>query len=244
MTGLGTLINMLTVAAGGTAGLLLGDRLPERMRGTIMQALGLATIAVAVTGLEPLVDPVRGLRRFVILIASLIVGGLIGEALRLEERLEALGERVRGRFASHDRAPSADDHSPFVEGFVIASTLFCVGPLTVLGAIEDGVGGSIRLLVVKSALDGFASLGLASVYGPGVLASLLVILVYQGGLTLAAAWVDALLTPEILAQLGATGSLLVLGIALRLLELKEVRVVALMPAVVIAPAAAAVVAAL
>ncbi len=133
------------------------------------------------------------------------------------------------------------DHSSFVEGFVIASTVFCVGPLTILGAIEDGLGDSIELLAIKSALDGFAALGFASVYGIGVMASLAVILVYQGGMTLAAAAVEPLMTTEVIAQLGAVGSLLVLGIALRLLEIKQIRVVNLLPALFLGPLAAGIV---
>jgi uncharacterized membrane protein YqgA involved in biofilm formation len=237
MRGLGTLINLATVAAGSLVGVAVGDRLPERMRVTIMQGLGLVTIAVAVTGLEPLFDPDAGLRRFVILIIAMITGGLIGEALRLEDRLESIGERLRVRFgvaaeAGH-RPPS--QHSGFVEGFVIASTVFCVGPLTILGAIQDGLGISIRLLAIKSALDGFASLGFASVYGIGVLASLITIAVYQGGITLAAVLVEPLMTPEVLAELGAVGSLLILGIGFRLLEIARIRIVNLLPAAVVGP---------
>jgi uncharacterized membrane protein YqgA involved in biofilm formation len=237
MRGLGTLINLATVAVGGTVGVFMGDRLPERIRVTIMQGLGLVVIAVAVTGLEPLLDPDAGLRRFVILTVGMISGGIIGEALRLEERLENLGERLKRRFGvteQHAHEPPGT-HSSFAEGFVIASTVFCVGPLTILGAIQDGLGVSVRLLAIKSALDGFAAIGFASIYGAGVLASLLTVAVYQGGMTLAAALVEPLMTTEVLAELGATGSLLILGIGLRLLEIKQIAVLNLLPAVVVAP---------
>lgn len=214
--------------------MLLGDRLPESMRRTIMQGLGLVTIAVAIGGLEPLYDADRGLRRFVILIASIIVGGLIGEYLRLEERLEAAGEALRRRFgAPADGRSGTRGNSGFVEGFVTASTIFCVGPLTVLGAVEDGLGGSIRLLVVKSALDGFGAIGLASVFGVGVLASLLTIAALQGALTLLAFAIEPILSAEALAELGAVGSLLILGIGLRLLDIVRVRVLNLLPAVLL-----------
>lgn len=251
MRGLGTLINLATVAFGGSLGLFVGDRLPERMRVTIMQGLGLVTLAVGITGLEPLYDADLGLRRFIILIGAIIAGGLLGEALRLEDRLERFGNRIRKRFGVVERerpgakedphAHHLPDHSSFVEGFVVASTVFCVGPLTILGGIEDGLGESIRLLAIKSALDGFAALGFASVYGIGVLASLAVILIYQGGITLAATLVEPLMTTEVVAQLGAVGSLLVLGIALRLLEIKQIRVVNLLPALVLGPLAAGIV---
>ncbi|MPZ68269.1 MAG: DUF554 family protein [Actinobacteria bacterium] len=243
MRGLGTLINLATVAFGGGIGLFMGDRLPERMRVTIMQGLGLVTLAVGITGLEPLYDADLGLRRFIILIGAIIAGGLLGEALNLEDRLERFGGRIKERFGVKEdpHAHHLPDHSSFVEGFVIASTVFCVGPLTILGAIEDGVGDSIRLLAIKSALDGFAALGFASVYGVGVLLSLGIIFVYQGGVTLAAALVEPLMTTEVIAQLGAIGSLLVLGIALRLLEIKQIRVVNLLPALFLGPLAAGIV---
>ena len=241
MRGLGTVINLVAVAAGGGLGMLAGDRLPERIRRTIMQGLGLVTIAVAVVGLEPLYAPDAGLRRFIILIAGIILGGLVGEALLLEDRLEGVGLRLQRRFAA--RSNTGEDHerdtgTNFVEGFVVASTVFCTGPLTVLGSIEDGLGISIRSLAIKSALDLFAAIGFASVYGAGVLASLATILVYQGGLTLAASLIEPLMTVEVIAQLGAVGSLLVLGIGLRLLEVARIRIVSLMPALIIGPALA------
>jgi uncharacterized membrane protein YqgA involved in biofilm formation len=229
--GLGTLLNLVTVACGGTAGVLIGAHLPERMRRTIMQGLGLVVVAVAVVGLEPLADPELGLRRFVIMIVGVIAGAAAGEALRLEDRLEHAGEALRKRVA-----PAAgDDRARFVDGFVVASTVFCVGPLTVLGAIEDGLGTSVRLLAIKSSLDGVAAAGFASVYGWGVLGSLVTIAVLQGALTLGAALLAPVMTPEVLAELEAVGSLLVLGIGLRLLDAAHIRVVNLLPAIVIAP---------
>lgn len=236
MRGLGTLVNLATVTVGGIAGVYAGHRFPERMRLTIMQGLGLATFAVAVVGLEPLLDADRGLRRAVIMIGALTLGAVIGEAMRLEMRLENLGDRLRRRFA-----PEGETKSRFVEGFVVASTVFCVGPLTLLGAVEDGLGLSIRLLAIKSTLDGIAAIGFASVYGWGVLASLLTLAVYQGAVTALAVVIDPILTTEVLAQLGVIGSLLVLGIALRLLEIKEVAIVNLLPALFLGPLAAGIV---
>ena len=236
MRGLGTLINLATVALGGVAGVYVGHRFPDRMRLTIMQGLGLATLAVAIVGFEPLLDADRGLRRAVIMVGALTVGAVIGEALRLEDRLENLGDRLRRRFA-----PEAETKSKFVEGFVVASTVFCVGPLTLLGAVEDGLGVSIRLLAIKSTLDGIAAVGFASVYGWGVLASLLTLAVYQGAVTALAVVIDPILTTEVLAELGVIGSLLVLGIGFRLLEIKEVAVVNLLPALILGPVAAGIV---
>jgi uncharacterized membrane protein YqgA involved in biofilm formation len=157
----------------------------------------------------------------------------------LEDRLEAAGERLRKRVGA--KGGTTHGHSRFVEGFVIASTVFCVGPLTVLGAVEDGLGLGVRLLAIKSALDGIASIGFASVYGAGVLGSLLTVAVVQGLLTAGAFAIEPLATAEVLAQLGATGSLLILGIALRLLDLVRVRVVNLLPALPLAMVAAGIV---
>jgi uncharacterized membrane protein YqgA involved in biofilm formation len=236
--GLGTLVNLVAVTGGGLAGVAIGTRLPERMRRTIMQGLGLTTIAVAVVGFEPLAHPDLGLRRFVVMIIGVIAGGLVGEALRLDDHLERVGERLR------ERVSPRDHHASFVEGFVVASTVFCVGPLTVLGAIEDGLGSSVRLLAIKSTLDGVAAIGFASVYGWGVLASLLTIALVQGLLTAAASLVAPVMTGEVLAELGAVGSLLVMGIGFRLLDIVEVRVVNLLPAILVAPLLAGVVDAL
>ena len=235
-------MNVVAVAAGGLIGVAAGHRVLPGVRRTIMQGLGLITIAVAVVGFEPLADADEGLKRAVIATVSIIAGGFLGEVLHLEDRLERLGERVRRRFSVEDEeALETATRSTFVEGFVVASTVFCVGPLTILGSVEDGLGLSIRLLAIKSTLDGFAALGFASVYGWGVLGSLVTIVVLQGGLTAVAVLIEPLLTNEILAQIGAIGSLLVLGIGLRLLDVARVNVVNLMPALVIGTVAAGVI---
>jgi uncharacterized membrane protein YqgA involved in biofilm formation len=203
----------------------------------MLQGLGLVVIAVAVVGFEPLYDPHEGLRRFVILIGSMVAGGVIGELLRLEDRVEAAGEHLKRRFHVHDDEEDVvgRTHSTFVEGFVIATTVYVVGALAILGSIEDGVGLSIRLLAIKSALDGIASVGFAAVYGWGVMASIIPVVIYQGVLTAGAALIEPLFTDEVLAVLGATGSLLVLAIGLKLLDMAHVRIVNLLPAVFIAP---------
>lgn len=235
MPGLGTIINLLTVAVGGSLGVVIGHRIPVPMRRTIMQGLGLVTVAIAVTGFAPLLDPDEGLKRAVIAIASIIGGGIIGEALRLEDRLASVGDRLRNRLSVEDEEVPAETHrSSFVEGFVVASTVFCAGPLTILGSVEDGLGIGIRLLAIKSTLDGFAAIGFAAVYGWGVLASLLTIAIFQGLLTGLGVVIEPLLNAEVLAQLGTVGSLLVLGIALRLLELVDVKVINLVPALALA----------
>ena len=235
MYGLGTVVNIVTVAVGTAIGVMVGDRLSEKTRRTIMQGLGLVTLAVAVSGMEPLFDADDSLRRFIFLIIAMIVGGMVGEALRLEERLEGAGDAIRRRVARGSEGESPTEESKFIEGFVVASTVFCVGPLTIVGAIQDGLGDSIELLAIKAALDGFAAIGFASVYGWGVGASLIVLVVYQGGMTLAAALVEPLMTGDVIAMLGAVGSLLVMGIGFRLLNVAQIHVVSLMPALFIGP---------
>lgn len=235
MTGLGTILNLSTVAAGGFVGLWLGHRLPERIRATVMQAIGLTVIAVAVVGLEPLFDADRGLRRAVILVGAMTLGAIVGEAAGLERRLEHVGLRLQERFST------GASGARFAEGFVVASTVFCAGPLTLLGAVEDGLGQGIRLLAIKSTLDGITVIGFAAIYGWGAVASLVTIAVFQGGATALAAVVEPVLTVEILAQLGAIGSLLVLGIGFRLLDISQIRVVNMMPALVLGPVAAGIV---
>lgn len=242
MPGLGTVINLCTVLVGGVAGVYAGHRLPDRTRATVMQGLGLATIAVAVVGFAPLLDEDTGLQRAVVMVVALAVAAVVGETLRLEERLERAGEALKRRMgASDDAQLDVAARSPFVEGFVVASTVFCAGPLTVLGSVEDGLGAGIRLLAIKSTLDGIAATGFASVYGWGVLGSLITIAVVQGGITAIATLVEPVLTAEVLAELEIVGSALVLGIGFRLLEMKPIRVVNLAPAILIGPAIAGVV---
>ena len=245
MRGLGTIINVLAVAGGSIAGVFAGHRLPDRMRLTIMQGLGLVVLAIGVVGFAPLLDEELGLRRAIILIGAITVGGAIGEALHLEEKLESVGVKLQRRFGVTDTDVSGHDpRASFVQGYVLASAVFCVGPLAVLGSVEDGLGISIRTLAIKSALDFFAAIGFASVYGWGVAASVITIAVYQGLLTAGAALISPLLTPEVLAQLSVVGSILVVGIGLKLLEVKDVRIVALSPAVLLGPLAAGIVAAI
>lgn len=242
MPGLGTVINLCTVLVGGVAGVYAGHRLPDRTRATVMQGLGLATIAVAVVGFAPLLDEDTGLQRAVVMVVALAVAAVVGETLSLEERLERAGEALKRRMgASDDAQLDVAARSPFVEGFVVASTVFCAGPLTVLGSVEDGLGAGIRLLAIKSTLDGIAATGFASVYGWGVLGSLITIAVVQGGITAIATLLEPILTAEVLAELEIVGSALVLGIGFRLLEIKSIRVVNLAPAILIGPAIAGVV---
>ena len=227
MRGLGTLLNIATVALGTTLGVLLGSRFPDRIRKTVMQGLGLF---VAFLGLSEATKTDNPL----LLLAALPVGGLLGELARLEERLESLGAWIQRR-AGVASDPSESGRSTFVEGFLVASLVFCVGPLTILGSIQDGLEGNIDLLATKAVLDGFAALAFASTLGWGVGASIVTIAVFQGGLTAGAVLMDDVLTDRMVDEMSAVGGLMLLGIALRLLDLAEVRVASFLPGLVLAP---------
>ena len=231
----GTLINVGTVLAGTTLGTLLGERLPTRIRETVMHALGLVTLVVGMDqALAAFRPPLSTLTRgsVLIVLGSVLVGGVIGELLRIEDWLNRAGDALKRRFRARQ--------ARFTEGFVVASLVFCVGPLTILGSIQDGLRGDYRLLGIKALLDGFAALAFASALGWGVGFSVITILIYQGGLSLAASAVADVFSSAEIAALTAAGGVLILGIALRLLDLRQVRVGNLLPALVLAPAAVAV----
>lgn len=260
--GAGTLTNVLTVLVGGGLGLLVGHRLPERVRTTVTSALGLVTLliaadaATAVTSEALASSTGRGAPTLIVL-GSLAVGGIIGSFARLEDRLEDLGGVLQRRLggsstrpvplddpagpttdaaAGLDSTPGDGDRERFVQGFVIASLVFCVGPLTILGSLNEGLGRGAEQLLLKSTLDGFAALAFAAAFGVGVLASALSVLVVQGSLTGLGVLVGGLLPAAHLDAVGATGGLILVGVALRLLDLKQLPVADLLPALLVAPA--------
>jgi uncharacterized protein len=221
---IGTLINVVAVVIGGSLGTLLGDRLDPRLRSTAMDGLGLVVIVI---GLQSAL----GTQNVLIVLASVVLGGAIGAYLRIEDGLEALGRRLEARFATQtDRSSSR-----FSRGFLTASLVFCVGPMTILGSIQDGLAGDFRTLAVKSLLDFFAGIAFASTLGIGVVFSAITVLLYQGGLTLLAAGAREWLSEPMIREMSAAGGVLIMGIGLRLLELKPVAVGNLLPAIVLAP---------
>ncbi len=222
----GTVINVITVLLGATLGTLLGARFPDRVRETIMGALGLMVLVLGF-GMS-----IAG--NALIVLASLLLGGIVGEWLEIDERLNALGRALEARL---ERGGAVGN---FTRGFVTASLVFCVGPLTILGSIQDGLLGDYRLLAIKSLLDGFAGLAFASTLGIGVAFAALTVLIFQGALSLSAMLVGAALgsvTKDTgwVVQLTATGGVILLGIGLLLLDLKRLRVANLLPAIFIAP---------
>jgi uncharacterized protein len=225
--GLGTAVNVLTVLGGTAAGLAIGNRLAERTRTTLLAGVGLITLVIGI-------DQASETHNIVFPLVAIVLGGLVGEALDLEERFEGLGDRLKRRLRAGDHSTDT-----FVEAFVTASLVFCVGPLTILGSIQDGLHGDHQLLFVKAALDGLVAIVLASTLGWGVAASALVVLVYQGGLTLLAGVADEVLTDRMIDELTATGGVMILGIGVRLLDLRHVRVASFLPALVVVPVAVA-----
>jgi hypothetical protein len=229
---IGTLLNATTVLIGGLIGLAFGSRFSERTRQTVLSGLGLFTAAIGVRMFLETQNPLYPL-------GGILLGALIGEGLRIEDGLARLGVWLERRFAGG----AGQTTSTFVRGFLTASILFCVGPITILGSIQDGLTGDFHLLAIKSVLDGFAALALASTLGVGVLFSIVVILVYQGGLTLLAAQSQSLMTQPMTAEMTAVGGILLLGVAIgSLLELRPIRTGNLLPALFITPLLVALVA--
>ncbi len=220
MTGMGTALNMGAVIVGAGVGVALGQRLPAKVRETVMDGLGLLTF---IMGLRMALET----ELFLVMLGSILLGGLVGEILAIERRLENLGDYLQARLSVGS--------STFSTGFVTASLMFCVGPMAVLGSIEDGLKGTIEILAVKSVLDGFASLAFAATLGWGVAFSALPLMVYQGALTLGAGFFDRVLTDAMINEMTAVGGLLVLSIGLRLLGLREIRTGNLLPSLVLAP---------
>lgn len=216
-------------------GLLVGSRLPERVRQTVIAGLGLFTAAI---GIQMFIKTENA----IIVLGSLLVGGLFGEWWRIEEGLKGLGGYFERRFT---RTQENAEGSRFIKGFLTASLVFCVGPMTILGSIQDGLTGDYSLLTIKSVLDGFAALAFASSLGVGVLFSIPVILIYQGGLSLLAAQAQAITTPAMMTEMTAVGGVLLFGIAVSsLLEIKPIRVGNFLPSLIIAPLIVAILAVL
>jgi uncharacterized membrane protein YqgA involved in biofilm formation len=228
----GTFINIVAVLIGGTIGSLLGARLPDKIRDAVMSGLGLMTI---VLGMSMALES----QNLLIVMGSVLLGGVLGEWWRIEDGLESAGRWLENRFR---RPEDTAEGRSITRAFVTASLVLCVGPLAVVGSILDGLTGNYQPLALKSMLDGFASLAFGASLGPGVLFSTLTILIYQGGLSLSAKLLGANLagisaeTPAVI-EMGATGGVLIMGIGLILLDLKRIRIGNFLPAIAIAPLA-------
>lgn len=215
----GTLVNVATVLIGSALGLLVGNRLPDRGKTVITSGLGLATFLI---GLQMALKS----QSVLIVIASLVLGGLVGEWLDLERRLEAFGEYLKKRVGS--------THGRFAAGFVTASLVYCVGPMTIVGSIQEGVNGNADVLYAKALLDGAASVAFASGLGMGVMFSAITVFLFQGSLTLFGSQLAFLLEGRILDELTGTGGVMILGIGFLLLDVKRLPVANYLPALVFA----------
>jgi hypothetical protein len=231
--GLGTTINIATIIGGAGLGVLIGSRMSFRTRNLITEILGLITILGAVSALMPMwserytTSLPKGWTLLTIL-ASLLIGGMIGSALNLETRLDSIGENLRKKFRAHEE-------STFVEGFVSASLLFAIGPLAILGSISDGMSTGINQLLLKSSLDFFAAMAFAASLGWGVAVSAIPVGIYQGAWTIIGLALGNVLSGYQVDAMTITGGLLLVCIGLKLLKIKEIAVGNLLPALFIAP---------
>ena len=221
----GTIINVAAIIVGSIIGILFGARLPEKLKSTIIAGMGIFLVAM---GIQMFLRTENSL----IVLGALLIGTMLGEWWRIEDGLHKLGEFLESRFSRAEE----DGSNKFIRGFMTASLLFCIGPVAILGPIQDGLTGNYNLLVVKSVLDGFASIAFASTLGIGVAFSSLIILVYQGSISLLATQLDAIITTSMMNELTATGGLLLVGIGISgLLEIKKIRVGNMLPALLLAP---------
>lgn len=238
----GTIVNAATVVIGCTLGLLVGNKLPDRYQKIVLNGLGLITITLGIDAsvivLGNLVEKFGatvdasqtfGARLGMVTIISLVGGSVVGTALRLHERIEALGGFI------HKRIGGQGDAGRFAEGFLVSSVIFCVGPLTMLGCLNNATRGDPSLLYVKAALDGFCSLALAASLGAGVAGSILTILVFQGGLTLAFAYCAADLPVLSRDMMNVVGGILLLANALMILDIKKIPVANMLPGIFLPP---------
>lgn len=234
IVGLGTIVNVSTVVVGALLGIALGNRIPERTKDTVTSVLGIFTMvlggfSVVAMNSAALTKSVGSFAMIVVL-AALLVGAVLGSWWRIEDRLEQGASWLRGRFSG------AGDAAKFVDGFVTSTLLFCVGPLAILGSISDGLGRGAEQLYVKAILDGFAAMAFASTLGWGVLLSAGAVALIQGSMTALGYFAGDVLSAAQIDALTAAGGVILIGLGLRLLNLKQVPVGDLLPALVLAPA--------
>jgi hypothetical protein len=223
----GTFLNIFTVLVGGSLGLVFGQRFSEKIRQTVLAVIGLFTMAIGIQMFLKTENPIA-------VLLSLVFGAILGEAIKIEATLERFGGWLQAKFSP--KAEDASQRAAFVKAFLTASLVFCVGPMTILGSIQDGLTGDFNLLAIKSVLDGFAAMAFAATLGPGVLFSVIIILLYQGGISLLAAQIQNLVTPLMITEMTAAGGIILVGLALsNLLEIKPIRAGNLLPGLVIAP---------
>ncbi len=222
----GTLINFGAIILGGIIGLLLGSKLSDRIKTTVISGLGVFTLLYAISLFIKT-------QNSLIVLGSILVGVLLGEWAHIQEGVEKLGGWMESKFSQNN---DAEDRNRFIHGFLTTTLIFCIGPMAILGALEDGITGNINTLVIKSVLDGFAAMAFASTLGVGVLFSSVMVLIYQGAISLLARQIQSIMTENMILELTATGGVILAGIALsNLLEIKKIRTASFLPALFIAP---------
>jgi len=223
----GTIINVAAVILGSLVGLLVGNRIPEKTRQTLISVMGLYTLAYGVfifTKTQNMLIP----------LLSLVMGTIIGELLKIEEGLNSVGERIQRKLAIWNPNLTGEPQR-FVTGFVSASLLFCIGPMAILGSIQDGISGDFQMLAIKSLLDGIGSIAFASTLGVGIMFSAVVILVYQGATSLLSGWIGQGFGDAAVAEMTATGGVILVGIGIsNLLQIKKIRTGSFLPAIFLA----------
>ena len=234
---MGTLVNILAILAGSVIGVLLGNRLPEKMSKTLTDAMGLVVLVIGALNLFALQDPdfvaaVTSSGTLLVVLGALLIGGVIGSLIGIDNRLTHFGAWLQLKTS---RKNSRGDKDKFIEGFVNASLLFTIGPMAVLGALQDGLGQGIDVLALKSTLDGFTSIAFAATFGWGVAFSALPVGIWQGLLYVAALTLGASLSQAVIAAITATGGILLLGTGLRVLQIRMVNIADLLPALLVAP---------
>lgn len=226
---MGTILNAAAIIAGTVVGMTAKSRVSKTVASTLVQAMGITVMVIGVQMALKTQD-------ILTVLGGLIIGGVLGEALKIEERLDALGRWIETRMPA-----SAGMQGEFTRGFVAASLMFCVGPMAIMGSLENGLTGKYAILATKATLDGVSSAVFSSTLGVGVAFSAIPVLVYQGAITLAASVVQRFISDPVVAEMTATGGILIIGIGINMLGLAKVRVGNLLPAVFVAAAIAALV---
>jgi uncharacterized membrane protein YqgA involved in biofilm formation len=214
----GTLINAAAVIVGSTLGLIVQSRLPKKITKITFQGIGLFTLFMGI-------QMALKTNQVLLMVFSIVLGSIIGELLNIEKHLNKIGEFIKSKTPAKT--------ATFSEGFITAFLLFCMGSMSILGSIEDGLGHEPTLLLAKSVLDGFSSLALAATLGIGVLFSVFPLLIFQGGITLFAAYITNFLGNSIIVELSAVGGLLLIGLAINILEIKHIKVTNMLPSLLV-----------
>ncbi|MDA3817591.1 MAG: DUF554 domain-containing protein [Prolixibacteraceae bacterium] len=214
---LGTIINIGTIVIGSVAGYVFHSKLPERILNRVFQGIGLFTIYIGF-------DMAMKTTNFIILVFSMILGSATGEWIDIEKYINRFSEWVKRKIKS--------DNESFSEGMITAFLLFCMGSMTILGAFEEGTKGNSDLLIAKSLMDGFGSLALASALGIGVLFSIIPLFIFQGGLTLLSFWLGNLMPEQVINEMTAVGGLMLIGLGFSIMNIKKIKVINMLPALV------------